>query len=116
MGLTSNDEIREVNGITDTEKHDIINFLQGAVYSWCKNRTDEWFSLRNLMGGENFDWKGTPLLALYLKHNNNGYNNDVSIERAGKDAGWILKKVIKKDLRNFDTEKRDLIRNYRWNK
>ena len=116
MALTSDDSIREVTGITTEEKHDIINFLQGAVYCWCKNRRDEWFSLRNLMGGENFDWNGTPLLALYHKHINNGHNSDVSIEKAGKDAGWILKKVIKNDIRNFDTAKKSLIRNYRWKK
>ena len=64
-----------------------FRFSQGAVYSWCKNRKGEWFSLRDLMGGGNFYWNGTPLLDLYLKQKNLGGNSEISIEDAGKDAG-----------------------------
>ena len=78
--------------------------MKGAVYSWCKNRKGEWFSLRDLMGGDNFYWNGTPLLDLYLKHKNLGKNSETSIKDAGKDAGWILKKVLKKDDRKFETK------------
>ena len=37
------------------------------------------------------------------------------VEQAGKDAGWLLKKVIDDDKRTFDTRKNGLVRQYRWN-
>ena len=83
--------------------------MQGAVYSWCKNRKGEWFSLRDLMGGDNFYWNGTPLLDMYLKQKYLGKNSETSIKDAGKDAGWILKK----DDRKFEIKKENLIRKYR---
>ncbi len=67
MALKPKSQIRKVYGITDKEKNRILNFLQGAVYYWCKNRKGEWFSLRDLMGGENYYWEGTPLVVLYEK-------------------------------------------------
>ena len=107
--LKKNSEIREVKKITKEDKENIVNFLQGAVYSWCKNN-DKWFALRDLMGGDNYYWEGTPLLALYKKHQ----DKDNAVKLAGKDAGWILKKVIEQDKRLFDTKKEDRTRKYKW--
>lgn len=111
MSLKEPSENREVSGITDQEKSNIVNFLQGAVYCWCKNRKDEWFSMRDLKGGDNFYWEGTPLQCLYNKHE--PIAND-PFAAAGKDGGWLLKKVINKDKRSFESKKEDLIRKYRW--
>jgi uncharacterized protein YajQ (UPF0234 family) len=36
--IVGNDEIRQVTGVQEDDKQAIINFLQGAVYCWCKNR------------------------------------------------------------------------------
>lgn len=105
--LIENTEIREVNGISEEQKKRILDFLQGAVYCWCKNRKDEWFAARDLLGGENYFWQGTPLLALYEKTKD--------VKQAGKDAGWLLKKVICEDKRSFQTKKEGLVRQYRWN-
>ena len=55
MTLVPPSEIRDVTGITPGDTQAIYHFLQGAMYCWCKNRKDEWFSLRDLMGKENFD-------------------------------------------------------------
>lgn len=112
MITSGNNEIRSVTGISHEEENDIKNFLQGAVYCWCKNRKDEWFSLRDLMGGDNYFWNNTPLIQLWEKHNNLGKSDPV-IE-AGKDGGWILKKVIENDNRNFETKEEEMIRKYRW--
>ncbi len=68
MTLIPSSEIRDVTGLTRQQEGDIRNFLQGAVYTWCKNRKDEWFALRDLMGGDNYDWSDTPLQVLYDKH------------------------------------------------
>lgn len=39
--LIGETEIRDVHGIPEEQKQRIIDFLQGAVYCWCKNRKDE---------------------------------------------------------------------------
>jgi len=111
MSLTEESQLRSVLGISDEEQQRIIDFLQGAVYCWCKNRKNEWFSLRDLMGGDNYYWQGTPLLPLYTKHE--GVNSD-PVKEAGKDGGWLLKSVINSDKRVFETKKEALIRQYRW--
>ena len=114
MSLKTDLELRDVSGITDLEKQRIIDFLQGAVYCWCKNRKDEWFSLRDLMGGDNYYWQGTPLLSLYRKHINKGKDWESAVKDAGKDSGWLLKNVVVNDKRSFETTKQELIRKYRW--
>ena len=115
MSLIPFSEIRDVKNITTAEKQRIYDFLQGAVYCWCKNRKDEWFSVRDLMGGENFDWNGTPLIVLFNKHKKKGKSDDDAISDAGKDAGWIAKRVINDDKREFQT-KDEYTRKYRWKK
>lgn len=102
-------EIREVRNISTDEKIRIMDFFQGAIYCWCKNN-DGWFALRDLMGGDNFYWQGTPLIALYNKHK----DKENAVELAGKDAGWILKKVIKNDRRMFETKHAEQTRKYKW--
>ena len=112
--LTSDNDLRAVNGITAIEQQRILDFLQGAVYCWCKNRKDEWFSLRDLMGGENYFWQGTPMLVLYAKHEAKTQDWEAAVAEAGKDAGWLLKKAISDDTRIFETKKEELIRKYKW--
>ena len=111
MSLREYSEIREVTGITPEQEQRICDFLQGAVYSWCKNRKDEWFSMRDLMGGDNYYWDGTPLIVLYRKHENISID---PVKEAGKDSGWLLKKVIHQDKRVYETTREELIRKYRW--
>lgn len=54
-----------VRGFRDIQMLEMRAFIQGAVYCWCKNRPDEWFAARDLFGGENYYWEGTPLMPLY---------------------------------------------------
>lgn len=113
MSLIGEHQLREVTGISKLQIEAIKNFLQGAIYCWCKNRDPEdWFSLGELMGGENFYWQGTPLICLYTKHEENGSENPVN--QAGIDAGWLLKTVIANDSRLFETQKEYRKRMYRW--
>lgn len=115
MSLIEKTEPRAVVGITKEEHDAIFSFLQGAIYSWCKNRADEWFSIRELLGGDNYFWDGTPLIALYTKHKEQlGKEWDQAIEGADKDSRWILKEVIFKDKRIFESKKDDTIRIYKW--
>lgn len=105
--LTDESEIRDVHGITDEQKQRILDFLQGAVYSWCKNRKNEWFAARDLLGGDNYYWQRTPMIALYEKSEN--------VEQAGKDAGWLLKRVLNDDKRTFEVSTDGRVKMYRWN-
>ena len=110
MGLTKDDSLRSVTGLMDAEHQAALNFLQGAVYCWCKNRPGEWFALRDLMGGDNTFWEGTPLLPVYDKHSS--LAEERAFEAAAKDAGWLLKHVVVNDSRLFDTRKLTLVREY----
>ena len=94
------------------EKNRIYDFLQGSVYCWCKNRDNEWFSLRDLMGGDNYYWQGTPMIALYNKQV--AKNAADPVKEAGKEGGRLLLDVIINDGRSFETKVESLIRQYRW--
>lgn len=108
--LSKDSELRKVYGINKEQELCICKFLQGCVYCWCNISTDEWFSLRDLMGGENYYWEGTPLYCLYEKHQ----DKETAVKDAGKDAGWLLKKVLEEDPRKFDTKVEGLVRKYKW--
>ncbi len=114
MTLSPASELRDVHGIDDAQKRLIKAFMQGAVYCWVKNRKGEPFAVRDLMGGENFEWRGTPLYGLYQKHINDGKDNDSAIECAAKDLGWLVKTVLAEDKRTFEASKSGLVSNYRW--
>src|ERR1700686_1203379 len=109
MALTEESELRDVHGIDEAKKAKIKAFLQGAVYCWVKNRKDEQFAARDLVGGENVDWQGTPLYPLYHKHTDSGKDNEAAFEAAGKDLGWLLKSVLAEDKRTFEAAKSGLV-------
>ena len=78
IGLTT---YKSVNGFTDEQLKLMRAFLQGAVYCWCKNRKDEWFAARDLLGGDNYYWQGTPLIPLYDYYlNGDEENHDYAVE------------------------------------
>jgi len=114
MAITPCSELREVRGISEIEKSLIKSFMQGAIYCWVKNRKDELFAVRDLMGGENFDWRGTPLQALYRKHIDAGKNDEAACEAAAKDLGWLVKSVLVEDKRTFLANKAGLVNVYQW--
>ena len=107
-------ETRDVHGITDEQKALIKAFLQGAVYSWGKNRSGEKFAARDLVGGENYEWRGTPMVALYQKHIARGKSSDASVDAAGQYLGWLLKAVLAEDKRHFEADRSGRTAAYRW--
>jgi hypothetical protein len=112
--LVPKSEVREVRGITAEEKKSIEIYLLGCVYAWCNNHKSEWFSARDFLGRDNYNWNGTPLQPLYDKHFAKGKRDEACVKAAGKDSGWILKKVIAADTRKFETKIAQRIRQYRW--
>jgi hypothetical protein len=114
MITTGDSTVRMVGEISPAQEQRIIDFLQGAVYCWCKNRKGEWFSMRDLMGGDYRDWDNTPLMVLYSRHLQNGKTPEEAFLHAGIDSGWMLKKVVHCDTRPFETQEDGQIRKYRW--
>jgi len=107
-------EIRNVQGLSDSERQHIRAFVQGAVYCWVKNRKGEWFAVRDLVGGENTDWTGTPLDPVYIKHIASGKGANEAFEAAAKDIGWIVKSVLADDQRHFENDHSGYVSRYRW--
>lgn len=103
-----------VDGFTEEQIRLMRAYIQGAVYCWCKNRPDEWFAARDLFGGENYNWEGTPLMDLYLYYlGNDDSNHDYAVLEAGKAVGRLLKGILVDDSRTFDM-KDEYTNLYRW--
>lgn len=89
----------------------IKDFIQGAVYCYCKNKPNMYFAARDLFGGENYRWEGTALIDLYKWHVQNSNNDPVGM--AGKDIGWLLLDVIIEDKREFELREK-YTHEYKW--
>ncbi|GBU26323.1 hypothetical protein R83H12_03019 [Fibrobacteria bacterium R8-3-H12] len=108
-------KVTNVSGLTFEEEQRILDFLYGMVYAQCANAPDKWFSVRTLLGADNFEWCDIPLTALYEKYKNRGKNNEEAIDLAGKDAGKLLKKVIANEpSRKFEIKYEEHINQYKW--
>lgn len=83
-----------VRGISPEQYERMFEFLKGAVRTRCADYRDKQFAARDMLGGVNFDWRGTPLQALYDKYIDEGYSDAEAIKRAGISAGHILKRVL----------------------
>ncbi|MFA6815768.1 MAG: hypothetical protein WCS73_05685 [Lentisphaeria bacterium] len=114
MTITKQSKMRTSFGISEADLEKIKCFLQGSVYCWVKNRKDEGFATRDLVGGDNYDWNGTPLIPLYQKHIDAGKSHKDAINEAGKDLGWILKVVLHEDKRDFESYDAGMTKGYRW--
>lgn len=85
---------KHVRGISQECLDKMIAQLKGLVVGYCTNNPYRQFSVRNILGGENFVWVGTPLQGLYDKHINEGKSDAEAIAAAGQDAGRLLKRAI----------------------
>jgi hypothetical protein len=116
--LSGNNTVIKITGISSTDEEAIKHFLQGAVYTWCNIKETEHFLFRNLMGGGNYFWNDTPLCCLYDKYKNSGKDEETAVEEAGKDAGMLLKSVLKEDKnKTFNQGKKTengIVKNMYW--
>lgn len=112
MTLRPESELREPVGVEERDRELIRAFMQGAVYSWVKNCPDGYFAVRDLVGGLNNDWNGTPLQVLYDRHIEAGKDDQEAFEAAAKDLGWIVKTLLSDDRRIFRVEKSGLVNSY----
>jgi len=111
-------KIRKVRGIASYQEDEIKRFMQGAIYAWSKNYPGLPFAVYDLMGGKNYRWEGTPLIALFQKHTSQGKNDQEAIRAAGRDLGWIVKRVVCNDKRRYLIGKKrgksGLVASYLW--
>jgi hypothetical protein len=114
MALTGSTGVRRVKGIGPQERVRIKAFCQGAVYCWIQLRRDEPFGVRELVGGENRNWSGTPLQVLYDRQIGLGRKHQKAMELAGQAFGWLLKEALEDDKRTFKEVRQDRRKAYRW--
>ena len=106
---------KKVHGFSDGELQRMRDYLLGSVQAWCRDRHGEWFAARDLLGGANFNWQGTPLQPLYVYYMERSNHDDAySVKQAGRAAGHLLKRVLIEDSkRTYETHK-GYTRQYRW--
>ncbi len=101
----------EVHGLTEEQRRDIMMYLQGMVYGWCESQSEKEsegkaksqpFAARNLVGGVNWHWKGTPLQCVYDKQTT---DEKTAYDVAAQEVGRLLKRIIIDDQRGFTCEK-----------
>ena len=95
--------LRKVKGLTERSKSNISEYLKESVNLHVKTNPNEWFSANSLVGGENSDWRGTPLQALYTMYMTQYGDEDKAFKQAGIACGWILKEALLEDERPFET-------------
>jgi len=108
---------RDIEGLSPDAHRRIMDFLRGAVYAWCITRKRDWFSLKDLFGGINYRWQGTPLAILneIRASTPSTMSTTGGADTAGRDAGILLKRVLIEDeRRSFKTMKEGTTRKYCW--
>lgn len=104
-----------VHGFEEVELQRMRDYLLGAVQVWCRDRHGEWFAARDLLGGANFFWQGTPLIRLfdfYMARSDN--DSEYSVKQAGRAAGHLLKRVLVEDTKRMYETRQGYTRQYRW--
>lgn len=94
--------IMRVMGITRTNTVIAEDFIRAAIDLQCKSYPGQWFSVRTLFGGANFQWSGTPLQCIYDRHIKNGRKPAKASVLAARDIGKMMTKVLSRHPRNFD--------------
>ncbi len=103
--------------LPEIPKADIISarrFIQSKVNNWCKTKPNDKFRARDLVGKiELCDWTGTPLQPLHDYRF--AKNKETAFKTAAIDVGWLLKCIIRKDRRVFESGV-DMVRFYKLKK
>lgn len=104
---------KNVLGIDGPILQRMRDYLLGAVQVWCRDRHGEWFAARDLLGGANFYWQGTPLYPLFTYYQQFGDDN-YAITQAGRAADWLLKRVLIEDEKRTYETRQGYTKEYRW--
>ena len=113
--IINDSSYKNVGGFTDDDTREMRAFLLGAVHVWCRDRHGEWFAARDLLGGANFFWQGTPLISLYDHYlEESDGDGDYAVQQAGRAAGHLLKRVLIDDTKRRYETRQGYTREYRW--
>lgn len=113
--IVGEDTYRNVHGFSEVEIQRMLDYLQGAVQVWCRDRHGVWFAARDLLGGANYYWQGTPLMPLYDYYMAQSDDNwEYSVKQAGRAAGNLLKRVLIEDTKRTYETRQGFTREYRW--
>ena len=113
--IIGDNNYREVWCAEEPEKQRMRDYLLGAVQAWCRDRHGEWFAARDLLGGANYYWQGTPLMPLYDYYLEYSDGDDESaVREAGRAAGNLLKRVLIEDEKRTYETRQGYTREYRW--
>lgn len=105
----------KVHGFTERELQRMRDYLLGAVQVWGRDRHGEWFAARDLLGGANYYWQGTPLMRLYEYYmEQSDEDEEYSVKQAGRAAGHLLKRVLIEDKKRIYETRQRYTREYRW--
>lgn len=104
---------KNVLGLDESVLQRMRDYLLGAVQVWCRDRHGEWFAARDLLGGANFYWQGTPLYPLFTYYQQFG-DDEYAKTQAGRAAGWLLKRVLIEDEKRTYETRQGYTREYRW--
>ena len=111
--IDGNTLYRNVYGFEQFELQRMRDYLLGAVQAWCRDRHGEWFAARDLLGGANYYWQGTPLYPLFTYYQQFG-DDDYAVTQAGRAAGRLLKRVLIEDEKRTYETRQGYTREYRW--
>ena len=104
-----------IRGVSEPEIQRMLDFLFGAVRARCADCEGLQFAARDLLGGANYFWQGTPMEVLYDKYVTEGYSSDDAVKMAGKSAGHLLKRVLIEDkFRTYVLGDAGLANGYTW--
>jgi len=103
--------------IDEAQAAEIEEFFKRLYHVRLNCRADTEFSLSDLMGGYNRNWKDTPLQSVYKAYLDITENERIAYERAARDAGWFLMRALNNDDKTFSSgyrlEKGKKVRTYK---
>lgn len=89
--------------INSAQKSDIERFLQRLYNTFLNtHQKDCEFSARDLVGGYNRDWSGTPLINVYNEYYKIYNDRDAAYKISARDIGWFLISAVNSDSKCFD--------------
>ena len=113
--IEDNVRIMRISAVLSDEEVNLAKaYILGAVHSRCTAGGDPRISIRRLFGGDNANWKGTPLQAIYNYYVSvKGYAHEKAADSAAQDVGKLLKTVLYEDkTRTFRLDQSDSGNNY----
>lgn len=91
-----------IRGFIDAEQRAAI---EKQLIRMCNTRlnsvSNEWFVLRDIVGGNNRDFAGTNFQIIYDKYLIEYGDRQIAYSKTAQDMGWFLKNALKNDNKIF---------------